>query len=64
MKTKLASEMPCFINKLDDGKDTKKKIVLVKFSCVLFSLVDFLTHEDGTNRLLQNIGKELPLSAA
>jgi len=62
MKTKLALEMPCFINKLDDGKVPKKKIVFVKFSCALFSLVDFLTPEDGTDRLSQNVGKELPLS--
>jgi hypothetical protein len=64
MKTKLVLEMSCFINKLDDGKVPKKNIVLVKFSCALFSLVDFLTHEDGTNRLSQNVGKELPLIAA
>jgi len=26
----------------------------------MFSLVDFLTLEDGTNRAFQNISKELP----
>ena len=56
--------MLCFINKLDNGQVPNKKIMSVKFSRVLFSLVDFLTHEDGTDRLSQNVGKELPLSAA
>jgi hypothetical protein len=64
LKTKLALEMPSFINKLDDGQVPKKEIVFVKFSCALFSLVDFLTYEDGSDRLSQNVSKELPLNAA
>jgi hypothetical protein len=47
MKTKLASEMPCIINRLDDGQVPKKKIMLVKFSHALFSLVDFFTLKVG-----------------
>jgi len=40
----------------------KKKIVSVNFNhAVLF---DFLTLKDGTNRLYQNVGKELPLFTA
>jgi hypothetical protein len=58
MKSKLALEMPCFINKLDDGQVPKKKIVVVTFSRALFSLVDFWTHEDGNDRLSLNVGKE------
>jgi hypothetical protein len=64
MKTKLASEMPSFINRLDDGQVPNKKIVLVKFSNAVFYLVDFLTFEGGTDRLSPNIDKELPPSAA
>jgi hypothetical protein len=30
----------------------------------LFSLVDFLTFEDGADKFSQNVGKELPLCAA
>ena len=41
-----------------------KKIVSVNFSHALFSLLDFLTFEDGANRLSQNISKELLLCAA
>jgi hypothetical protein len=41
----------------------KKKIVSINFSCLVFFLLDFLTLENGTNRLSQNVGKELPLSA-
>ena len=33
----------------------------VNFSCALFSLLDFLALEDGTNRLSRNVGKELLL---
>jgi hypothetical protein len=42
------------------NKVPKKKIVLVNFSCAMFSLMDFLTPEDGIKRS-RNIGKELPL---
>jgi len=45
-------------------KVPKKKIVTDNFSCIVFSLLDFLTFGDGTNRLSQNIGKELPLYSA
>jgi len=43
-------------------KVPNKKTVSVNFSCALFSLLDFLSLESGTNRLSQNIGKELQLS--
>jgi hypothetical protein len=33
-------------------------------SAMLFSLVHFLTFEDGAQRLSQNVSKELPLYAA
>jgi len=39
---------------------SKKKIVSVNFSCVMFSLLDFLTLY-GTNSLTRNVRKELPL---
>jgi hypothetical protein len=42
----------------------KKKKVSVNFSCTLFYLLDFLTVEDGTNRLSRTVGKELPPYAA
>jgi len=41
-------------------KVPKKKIVSVNFSCAVFSLFDFLTLEDGTDRLSQNVLKDLP----
>jgi len=44
-------------------KVPKNKIVSVHFSCALFSLLDFLALEDRTNRLSQNVGKELLLYA-
>jgi hypothetical protein len=51
--------------KTDDGqskKKKKKKTVSVKFSRDLFSLLDFMNLEDGTDRSSRNIGKELPLN--
>jgi len=47
-------------------KSQKKKIVSINISCVLFSLLDFLTLvlDNGTDRLPRSIGKELPLNAA
>jgi len=36
----------------------------VKFSCALFSLLDFVTLEDGTEMSSRNNGKELPLNTA
>jgi len=41
-----------------------KTIVLVSFYHILLSPLDFLTHEDGTDRLSRNVGAELPLHAA
>jgi hypothetical protein len=63
METELASEMLCFFKKLDSGQSLKKEIVSVNFSCALFSLLDFLTLNNGTDKLSQNTGKELPLNA-
>jgi len=41
----------------------EKKTVSINFSCVMFSLLDFLTPVDGTDKSSQNIGKELQLYA-
>jgi len=38
-------------------------IVSVNYCHAVFSLLDFLTHEAGTDRLSQNFGAELPLYA-
>jgi hypothetical protein len=38
----------------------KKKIISVNFSHSLFHLLDVLTVDAGTDRLSQNVGKELP----
>jgi hypothetical protein len=51
METELASEMSFFFKKSDDGQVPKQKIVSCNFSHTLFSLLDFLTFEDGTDRL-------------
>jgi hypothetical protein len=45
-------------------KIPKKKNVSLNFSHALFSLLDFLTLQDATDRLFQNVGNELPLYAA
>jgi len=45
-------------------KVPKKKTMSVKFSHALFSLLDFVTHEDGIDRSSRNVGKELPLNTA
>ena len=46
------------------GKITAKKNLSVNFSHAVFSLLDFLTLEDGTDRMSRNVGKELRLYAA
>jgi len=38
----------------------KLKIVLVNFCLAVFSLLDFLTHDAGTDKLSQNVGVVLP----
>jgi len=48
--------------KLDDGK-SKNKNLSVNFSHILFSLFDFLTFEDWSDRF-RNINDELPLCCA
>ena len=45
-------------------KVPKNKIVSVNFSFAVISLWDFLTLEDGTDRLSRNVGKELSLYTA
>jgi len=45
-------------------KVRKMMIVSVNFSCALFSLLLFMTFEEGAGRLSRNVGKELPLCAA
>jgi hypothetical protein len=44
-------------------KVPKKEDVSVNFSCAKFPHLDFLTLEGGTDKLSQNISKELLLSA-
>jgi len=61
MKTELASVTLCFFKKLDDGQSRKNKTVSVNFCHALFSVLDFLALEAGTNRLSWNVGMELHL---
>jgi hypothetical protein len=42
----------------------KKKTVSVNICNVVFSLLDFLTLEDGTDRLSQNVTAEFPFYSA
>ena len=51
------------LKNLMTDKVPKNKIVSVNFSRAMFSLLDFLTLEDGSDRVSQNFGKELPLYA-
>jgi hypothetical protein len=46
-----------------DKVPKKRKIVSVNFYHAVFSLLDFLTLETGTDKLSQNIVAELPLYA-
>jgi len=55
--------MLCFLKKSRWWTKSQKKNVSFNFSHTLFSLVPFLTFEDGGERLSQNISKELPLYA-
>ena len=73
----MASEMSCAFKKIiqwgggkkrEGGRERererkKKKTVSVHFRCAMFSLLDFLTYEDGTDRLSRNAGKKLPIYA-
>jgi len=54
--------MLCFVKKNQVMGKVPKKDVSVNFSCANFSHLDFLTLEDGTDKLSQNISKELLLS--
>ena len=56
-----ASKTSWVFKKLDDGHDS---MVTVNFRGTVFSLVDFLTLEHGTNRVCHNISTELPLNTA
>jgi hypothetical protein len=42
----------------------KENMVSVNFPHALFALLDFLTLEVGTERVSQNVSRELPLYAA
>jgi hypothetical protein len=53
----------CFFKKLDDGQAHKRRLS-VNFSHAVFSLLDFLTLEDETDRWSQNVGNELQLTIA
>ena len=56
--------MLCFFKKLDDGQiPPPLKKVSVNFIHALFFLLDFLTFEDGVDRLSWNTDDELPLYA-
>ena len=48
---------------LGDGQIPNKKIVSDNFHYALFSLFDLCTFEDGSDRLSQNFGKQLPFYA-
>jgi len=56
METEVASEKS--LNEV-----SKNKTVSVNYHCVLFSLLDFLTPDDVTDRVSCNVSNELPLSA-
>jgi hypothetical protein len=60
-ETELASKMSCFLKELDDEQFPQKDFFQLT-SVVPFSLLDFLTLEDGANRFSQYISKELPLT--
>jgi len=54
----------CFFKELDDGHSPPlKQICSVNFSPAVSSHLYFLNFEGGANRLLWNVGKELPLCA-
>jgi hypothetical protein len=62
-ETEPAPKMWCFYKKVDDTTSPKRNDDVTSF--VLCSLIfDFLTFEDGTNKLSRNISKELLLNAA
>jgi len=61
METEPASEMSCFFKKLDDGQNYREEELSVNFSHAVFSLLLFLTLEDGTDSMSHNVGKELHL---
>jgi len=44
-------------------KVPEKKNMSINISCALFSLFDLCTFEDGSDRLSQNFGKQLPFYA-
>lgn len=46
-----------------DKAPQKEKTVSLNFRYARFSLLDFLIPEDGSDRLSQNVGKELLLCA-
>ena len=55
------------LKQLDDGqipKKKKKKRLSVNFIPAVFCLLDFLTFEDGDDRLSRNVGNELSVFAA
>jgi len=45
--------------KLGDGQSPKQENLTVNFSHAVFSLLDFLILQEGTDRLSWNISKEL-----
>jgi hypothetical protein len=49
------------VKKLRGWTKPQKRRVCQLTSVILFSLLDFLTAEDGTNRLSHNISTESPL---
>jgi hypothetical protein len=64
METEAASETLCFFKKLRLWTSPKTKIVSANVSHALFSHLDFLTPEDGTDGLSSYFGKELVFYAA
>jgi hypothetical protein len=64
IETELASKMSCILQEIRQWtKSQKKKIVSGNFCHAVFSLLDFLTLEAGTERLSQNVRAELSHTA-
>ena len=56
--------MSCLFKKSDDGQSPRQENFVSYFCHALCSLLDFLTLEDGTNKLSQNVSNKLPLYGA
>ena len=64
MEMERAPKMSCFFKKLDNGINPPPKKKIFQLTSVVLCSLDFLTLEDGADRLSENVSKELPLNAA